>query len=117
MPLSDENVEFVTWMDTYRTNYDTENGQWGYVLSSTFLQSCALVTTSEAKPWYENLNLQAQLDSLYRGDISCSSLEKLVLCAQRLGSLDVLNDRRLYPALINHTNTRCKKTTFIRSLL
>jgi hypothetical protein len=78
-----------------------EAGRLGHVLTSTFLRSCALAKASDQnKIRYEDLDLRTQLNSLYRGDITCLGLETLVLQVQRLSSLRMLNDKRFCPSLM-----------------
>lgn len=99
MPLAHENWFLVSWMDSVS---DSGGNKWGPRLTSSFLQSCSIIVASDqlGPGRYENLNIRSELDRLFRGTISCGSLEKLVLDIPRLSSFHSLNDPRLLPAVL-----------------
>lgn len=113
MPLESKHRSLVGWMNSrfgstldpgQQADLQREINVWGPLLTSRFLQRCALVTSSEHEnpEYYEDIDLTPQLNMLYSDDgISCRDLEKLVLDIQCSSVLDDLNDRRIIPAIMN----------------
>lgn len=113
MPLKAAHRINVDWMNSrfesildssQETELQCEINTWGPLLTSSFLQRCALVTSCELEypEYHEDYNLEPQLDLLWSNDgISFQDLEKLVLDLNHSSVFGSLNDRRIIPAIFS----------------
>lgn len=111
MPLDSAHQIHVTWMNwrfeailnsSQEKELEHEINTWGPLLTSDFLQSCALVASSEFEypEYYADCDLQSQLDLLCSEDgIFYLDLEKFVINIKHSGILSPLNDCRIIPAI------------------